>query len=84
MEQFVGTTQTHRDRFMPQMFNGVFQSFLPMSLFCCFCGLGLCVCGTFHRFRTLMRCQGLQGKQDTTHAKPQKFQDLVFWGYESL
>ena len=32
MEEFVGSAYTHRVRFMPQVFNGIFQALLPLPL----------------------------------------------------
>lgn len=88
MEEFVGTAQTHGVGLMSQVFNGVFQAFLPLPLFgiligfcLLFSGFGLRVRGFFHCLGTCMRSQGLQGEQDAAHADSQEFQRLRFFLY---
>ena len=60
---------------MPQVFNGVFQAILPLSLLgfrysigLRSRGVGLRLCGLLHRLGTLVGHQGLQGDQDAAHA----------------
>ena len=96
LEEFVGPSQTHHgSRCIPQVLNGVFQAFLPLSPLsvqvgiCLFlCGLGLCLCSTalcfcsdFHCPRSSVRCQSLQGKQNAAHADSEEFEDLEFVAY---
>ena len=66
MKKLVGTTQTHGVGLMPQVFNGVFQAFLPLPLFGILIGFcllfgsfGLRVRGFFHCLGACMRSQGL-------------------------
>ena len=88
MEEFVSAAQTHGVGLMPQMFNGIFQTFLSLptldvliSRCLLFRGLGLRVRGVFHRLGTYMRSQGLQSEQDAAHADSQEFQRLKFFSY---
>lgn len=88
MEEFVSAAQTHGVGLMPQVFNGIFQTFLSLptldvliSRCLLFRGLGLRVRRVFHRLGTCMRSQGLQGEQDAAHADSQEFQRLRFFLY---
>ena len=73
MKEFVGSAPAHGFFFIPQVFNGVFQAFLPLPLLgvligsrlllCCsglsFRRIGLFIRGIFHRLSTSVRGQDL-------------------------
>ena len=70
---------------MAQVFNGVFEAFLSLTLLgvlvslCLFHrGLGLGLRGVLHRLGAPIGDHGLQGQQDTAHADPQKGQGFCF------
>ena len=81
MEEFVGTTQAHGFRLIPQVPDGVFQAFLPLSLLGVEVGSRLLLRCNFHRFGAPVGYYSPNGKKDPAHTDAQEFQNLEFFGY---
>ena len=78
MEEFVGTAQADRVRSVPQVFDGIFQTFLPLPSLGVLVGFGLRVRCVLHGLSPLIGYDSLQCQQNTAHADSEKGQDFVF------